>query len=89
MVEGSIVMGLSCGMMGLDDVPADDGTIIGSTDACAAVCAVVAATSEDAMLSCCRSLLLMLLLILLSLSRRISMLLIRRCLMSLRLAVGR
>ena len=41
MVDSLIVMGLSCGKTDVDDVPADDGAIVGSTDACAAVCAVV------------------------------------------------
>ena len=46
-VDSLIVMGLSCGKMDVDDVPADDGTIVGSTDAWAAVCA------SCRMMTCC------------------------------------
>ena len=41
MLDSVMVIGLSRGKLDVADVPADDGTIVGSTDAWAAVCAVV------------------------------------------------
>ena len=41
MLDSLMVIGLNRGKSDVADVPADDGTIVGSTVACAAACWVV------------------------------------------------
>ena len=77
-LDSLMVIGESCGRIDVNDVPAVDGTIVGS------------AVGTDMMLSCCCCWLLLSsrsLLCSMSMSSRFLMLLTKRCLMSSRLLV--